>query len=111
MEARLQLVRNEVSRHESRVFTASVLERLAQLNHAERALRGMGLRVLQVSWGESRPVIRIERSATTSIAPLLDRMGMRSFKPNEGATDVWGEFEGVTVCWRESSPATSAQHA
>lgn len=115
MEAHLQLVRTEEMprSHESRVFTATVLERLAQLNHAERELRSMGLRVVQVSWGESRPVVRIERDATKSIAPLLDRMGARSFRPDGDATEVWGVLDGITVCWRElgNAAASTPQHA
>jgi hypothetical protein len=89
--------------HESRVFTASFLERLAQLTHAERELRRLGVHVIWSRLAGPKPQAHIQRDGTKSIAPLLDRMGPRSFRDSDGCKLVFGEFEGVTVSWVELS--------
>lgn len=88
---------------EPRVFSASFLERLAQLTHAERELRRLGLHVIWSRLAGPKPQAHIRRDATVSMAPLLDRMGPRSFRKEEGCTLVSGEFDGVIVSWVEPS--------
>ena len=88
---------------EPRVFSASFLERLAQLTHAERELRRLGLHVIWSRLAGPKPQAHIRRDATVSMAPLLDRMGPRSFRKEEGCTLVSGEFYGVIVSWVEPS--------
>lgn len=86
---------------EPRVFTASFLERLAQLTHAERELRRLGLHVIWSRLAGPKPQAHIQRDDTVSISPLLNRMGQRSFRKEDGCTLVSGEFEGVIVSWVE----------
>lgn len=88
---------------EPRVFSASFLERLARLTHAERELRRLGLHVICSRLAGPKPQAHIRRDATVSIASLLDRMGPRSFRDEDGCKVVFGEFEGVTVSWVEPS--------
>ena len=111
MGAILQLVSQTPAAHpaftqaqyESRVFTASFLERLAVLNHAERELRCLGLHVVWSRLAGPKPQAHIQRDDTKSIAPLLNRMGPRSFRNEASCKLVSGEFEGVIVCWVEPS--------
>lgn len=86
-----------------RVFSPAFLDRLAQLTHAERELRALGLRVVWSRLSEPRPQAHIRRDAAVSIAPLLERMGPRSFREESGCKLVSGEFEGVIVSWVEPS--------
>ncbi len=85
-----------------RVLADSLLDRLAQLNRARRALRDMKLRVARVIWCDGSPFIEIEREPNVSLSPLLDRMGQRVFRCANGRTRIAGSFLGVTVCWYES---------
>jgi hypothetical protein len=109
MAALLQLVSTEpalppailAAPHEPRVFSASFQERLAQLNRAERALRAMGLRVVWSSLTGTMPHAHIQRDANVSLAGLLERLGPRTFREEDTGKLVSGEFEGVTVSWRE----------
>lgn len=106
MGAHLQLINPSVPpvhRHEPRVFTASFQGNLAQINHAERELRRLGLHVLRSRIDGARPQVFIQRDTQLSIAPLLDRMGPRSFREGYGCTTVSGEFEGVIVSWVEAA--------
>ena len=89
--------------HEPRVFSASFQERLAQLNRAERELRAMGLRVVWSSFSGQKPHTHFQRDANISIASLLERMGPRTFRDEDGCKLVSGEFEGVIVSWVEPS--------
>ena len=88
---------------EPRVFSASFLERLAQLTHAERELRRLGLHVIWSRLAGPKPQAHIQRDDTKSIASLLNRMGPRSFRDEAGCKLVSGEFEGVIVSWVEPS--------
>lgn len=88
---------------EPRVFSASFLERLAQLTHAERELRRLGLHVIWSRLSGPKPQAHIRRDAAVSIAPLLNRMGPRSFRDEDDCKLVFGEFEGITVSWVEPS--------
>ncbi len=104
MTARLQLIDMpalEHRHHAPRVFTAAFQTQLAQLNQAERALRGLDLRVLWRRLGDQGPQVRIERQKDQSLAPLLDQMGPRSFVKVLGGTLVSGAFQGVAVSWME----------
>lgn len=106
MGAHLQLINpsaHAVHQHAPRVFTPSFQERLAQINHTERELRRLGLHVLRSRTDEDMPHVCIQRDAQVSMAPLLDRMGPRSFRKGYGCTTVSGEFEGVIVSWVEGS--------
>lgn len=85
-----------------RVLADSLLDRLAQLNRARRALRDMNLRVARVVWCDGSPFIEIEREPHVSLNALLDRMGRRVFRCVNGRTRITGSFLGVTVCWFES---------
>lgn len=91
------------TQHQPRVLTDSFRERLALLNHAERELRGMGLHVVWSRIAGPKPQAHIQRDTTRSIAPLLNRMGPRSFRDEAGCKLVSGEFEGVIVSWVEPS--------
>ncbi|MRD73309.1 hypothetical protein HCX48_00415 [Rhodocyclus tenuis] len=84
-----------------RVFTAPFQARLAILNAATRELRQMGFHIVWSRLAGPMPQARIRRSASVSVAPLLDRMGPRSFLNEEGATVVSGEFEGILLSWAE----------
>lgn len=86
-----------------RVLNDLVVERLALLNHAERELRRMGLHVVWSRLAGPTPQAHVRRDADVSIAPLLDRMGPRSFHDDDGCKLVFGEFEGITVSWVEPS--------
>ena len=86
---------------EAKVFTPDFRARLAMLTHAERELRGMGLQVLWSSLGGTAPQAHIRRDTKVSIAGLLDRMGPRSFRPEDGYTMASGDFLGVIVSWCE----------
>ena len=52
---------------EPRVFSASFLERLAQLTHAERELRRLGLHVIWSRLAGPKPQAHIQRDETKSI--------------------------------------------
>lgn len=106
MGAHLQLINpsaHVVHHHEPRVFTPSFQGRLAQINHAERELRRLGLHVLRSRTDGEMPHVHIQRDTQVSIAPLLDRMGPRSFREGYGCTTVSGAFEGVIVSWVEAA--------
>lgn len=67
-----------------RVLCEGTVRRLAALNDALRALRAMGVRVLEHSVrgafpADDEPLIRIERNPAESIAALLDAAGPRSY--------------------------------
>ncbi|MGQ0711011.1 MAG: hypothetical protein ACT4NV_14840 [Rhodoferax sp.] len=109
MGAHLQLVSPSVTTlviqpdaPQPRVFTPPVLERLAQLTHAERELRALGLQVVWSKLAGPRPQVHIHRDGVKSLAPLLDRMGPRSFHKEGGCTVVSGDFEGVILSWLEA---------
>lgn len=109
MAARLQLIDEAApapQQHQPRVFTAAFRARLAQSNQAERALRNLGVHVLWARLDGAAPQVRIERKRDQSIAPLLDRMGPRSFRNGQGWVEVAGTFQGVTVSWLELATVT-----
>lgn len=54
------------------------------MNNVERDLRRLGLHVVWSSLKGSKPQAHIRRDAAVSIAPLLDRMGPRSFREENG---------------------------
>jgi hypothetical protein len=84
---------------EPSVLTASFSAQMRCVTEATRELRAMGLHVLNVTWAK-RPVLRIAVEPSMSIAPLLDRMRSRRFVRDGSETDVYGDFNGVTVWWR-----------
>jgi hypothetical protein len=96
-----QVAQQVAVQHEPRVFNASFLERLAQLNSASRELRRMGLHVVWSRLAGPRPQAHIQRNANESLKCLLDRMGSLTFRKQDGCTLVSGVFEGVTVSWVE----------
>ncbi len=84
-----------------RVFTASFQERLAVLNAADRELRRLGFHIVWSRLAGPVPQAHIRRDASVSVAPLLNRMGPRSFRTEGGCTVVSGEFEGIVLSWAE----------
>lgn len=89
----------------SKVFNESFIGRLATMNKAARALRELGYRVIRQELTPvrgSRPEIQIERDATRSIGPLLDRSKGRQWRTEGGKKRGYTEFQGVTVCWEEA---------
>lgn len=88
--------------HEPRVFNEPFRERLALLNNAERELRRMGLHVVWSRLAGPKPQAHILRDGKVSIAPLMDRMGPRSFHKDGDGTVVSGDFQGVLVSWVEA---------
>lgn len=90
-----------VAQAEPKVFTPDFRQRLATLTHAERELRSFGLQVLWSRLAGPKPQAHFLRDAKVSIGGLLDRMGPRSFRKEEGYTVASGEFEGVIVSWCE----------
>lgn len=87
--------------HAPRVFTQSFQERLAALNAADRELRQMGFHSVWRRLAGQKPEVHLHRDMTVSMAPLLDKMGPRSFRNDDGCTVVSGEFKGVIVSWAE----------
>jgi hypothetical protein len=86
------------------VLTPSMQERLASINAATRALRELGLHVIWSKLAGPIPQAHIRRDGAVSMAPLMDRMGPRSFRHEGGCTVVSGEFMGVLVSWLEPNP-------
>lgn len=86
---------------EPRVFNAAFLERLGLLNQAERELRRLGFHVVWSRAQGDTPRAHIRRDAEVSMAPLLDRMGPRSFHSDEHGVLVRGDFKGVVLSWLE----------
>lgn len=92
-----------------RVLCRDTFERLVRLNAAVRALREMGLHVLeQHVRGEfptgGEPTVRIRRDPEQSIAPLLDAAGPRRWVRGQGEcarATVFAPFHGVMVVWEE----------
>lgn len=89
--------------HQPRVFTDSFQERLAALNVVDRELRKMGLPVVWTRLAGPKPQAHFKRDPAVSIADLLDQMGPRSFRHDNGCTVVSAEFKGVIVSWVEPS--------
>lgn len=87
--------------HEPRVFSPSFVERLGRLNEAERQLRQMGLQVVWTRIAGPLPQAHILRDAAVSLAKLMDRMGPRSYRNENGGLVVSGEFMGCIVSWVE----------
>lgn len=86
---------------EPRVFNAVFLENLCVLNRAERELRRLGFHVVWSCAQGDAPRAHIRRDAEVSMAPLLDRMGPRSFHSDEHGVLVRGDFNGVMLSWFE----------
>ena len=89
----------------SMVFNESFIGRLATMNKAARALRELGYRVVRQELNPSRghrPEVQVERDATPSIGPLLDRSKGRMWRTEGGKKRGYTEFQGVTVCWEEA---------
>ncbi|NMG29329.1 hypothetical protein [Aromatoleum evansii] len=92
-----------------RVLSRDTLDRLITLNAAVRALRDMGLQVLEQHLrGEfparGEPTVHINRDPAQSIAPLLDAAGPRRWMPrrHDGAVaTAFAPFRGVIVIWEE----------
>lgn len=84
-----------------RVFTTSFQERLALLNAADRELRRLGFHIVWSRLAGPMPHAHIRRDAVVSVAPLLNRMGPRSFRKEDGCLVVSGEFEGILLSWAE----------
>lgn len=87
--------------HEPRVFSPSFVERLGRLNEAERQLRRMGLQVVWTRIAGPLPQGHILRDADVSLARLMDQMGPRSYRNENGGLVVSGEFMGCIVSWVE----------
>ena len=94
-------IRPAANTHQPRVLTGDFQERLAAITQAERDLRKMGLHAVWTRLVGPKPGIHIQRNHAVSIAPLLDQMGPRSFRQEDGCTVVFGEFKGVIVSWAE----------
>lgn len=80
----LQLVSTTARSPAPRVFNVDTIDRLARLNDAVRAIRRMGIRIIeQTPCGEfpaeGEPCIRIGRDPHQSIAALLDAAGPRTW--------------------------------
>jgi hypothetical protein len=111
MGAQLHLVSCAANLPAPRVLCRDTLDRLITLNAAVRALRDMGLQVVEQHLrGEfparGEPVVHIRRDLTQSIAPLLDAAGPRRWirGPDDGRTSkVFAPFRGVLVVWEERS--------
>ncbi len=107
MGAFLQLVTHDAPvtaitvQHEPQVFTPSFQERLSVLNAADRELRRLGFHIVWSRLAGPVPQAHIRRDASVSVAPLLNRMGPRSFRTDGGCTVVSGEFEGIVLSWAE----------
>ena len=83
------------------VLTASFRERMAILNAAARELRRLGFHIVWSGVSGPVPQAHIRRDVSVSVAPLLDRMGPRSFRTEDGCTVVSGKFEGIILSWAE----------
>lgn len=102
---------NPDSARPPRVLCDQVVRRLTVLNGALRALRTMGIRVLEHSvhgqfpGDECEPTIRIERDPATSIAALLDAAGPRSYWQRgigaDAVTVAFCSFMSCCVMWEE----------
>ncbi|GLU34204.1 hypothetical protein Busp01_40460 [Trinickia caryophylli] len=86
---------------DAHLFTPSFFERLRRLNRVRRELRRMQLRITQIDWVGAELSVRIERDPAKSLAPLLDSMERRRFRPVDAGVEVAGQFKGVTVRWIE----------
>jgi len=112
MAAHLQLIQKSVvpaasvshGHQEPAVLTPSCIDRLATLNTATRELRSLGLHIVWSKLAGPLPQEHIRRDDGVSLAPLLDRMGPRSFRPDGHCTVISGEFMGVLVSWVEPKP-------
>lgn len=101
----LQLVSTAARSPAPRVFNVDAIDRLARLNDAVRAIRRMGIRIIeQTPCGEfpaeGEPCIRIARDPDQSIAALLDAAGPRTWVVigRAGQTSRAAcAFRGVTV--------------
>lgn len=87
--------------HQPAVLTQSMEQRLAAINRATRTLRELGLKVVWAKLAGPLPQVHIQRDLDKSIAPLLDRMGPRSFHIVDGCRVISGELDGVIVSWAE----------
>ncbi|MCG8991476.1 hypothetical protein LH427_04855 [Laribacter hongkongensis] len=87
------------------VLSAQLLQRLAVMNRAARALREMGYRIVEeepTPVRGARPVIKIERGTQQSIGPLLDRSKGRQWRNECGRKHGFTDFMDVTVTWEEA---------
>ncbi|MHA6913029.1 hypothetical protein ACQUJO_07825 [Ralstonia pseudosolanacearum] len=67
-----------------RVFNAGLVKRLAAMNAAARALRGMGYHIVREELCERSshgPMIEIVRDRMESLIPLLDRAALAGCRP------------------------------
>lgn len=112
MAAQLHLVScAAVDRPAPRVLCRDTLDRLITLNAAVRALRKMGLQVVEQHLrgefpAEGEPTVLITRDPDRSIAPLLDAAGPRRWIRGpvgtaDAITTAYAPFRGVLVIWEE----------
>lgn len=96
---------------DARLFTPSFFERLRRVNSVRRELRRMRLHITRIDWVGEELSVCIERDPTKSLAPLLDSMERRRFRPVDAGVEVAGQFKGVTVRWIErDGPSAGAGH-
>lgn len=93
-----------------RVLCRDTLDRLILLNAAVRALRDLGLHVLEQHLSgdfpaQGEPLVRIKRDPDVSIAALLDAAGPRRWIRGVGApgavSTAFAPFMGCLVTWEE----------
>ncbi|QOK96784.1 hypothetical protein HF909_10295 [Ralstonia pseudosolanacearum] len=96
--------------HANRVFNDGLVGRLAAMNAASRALRGMGYHVVREELCERSghgPVIVIAYDRMKSLVPLLDRAALAGSRPHWQNRISQSRFVvdllGVTVAWTGSA--------
>jgi hypothetical protein len=68
-----------------RVFNDALVDRLAKVNAAARALRRMGYRIVRedlCGTSAQRPIIEISRNRIDSLIPLLDYAALAGSRPH-----------------------------
>ncbi|WP_197329547.1 hypothetical protein [Ralstonia syzygii] len=111
MAALLTMVQTPAANRDSacRVFNAGLVGRLAAMNAASRALRGMGYHVVREELCERsghNPIIVIAYDRRRSLIPLLDRAALAGCRPHWQQLASQSRFVidllGVTVTWAGS---------
>lgn len=89
-----------------RVLCAEVVRRLASINAVVRALRSLGVRILEQHIegpypANGDPMVRIERDPARPFGPVLDAMGRRAYIAMSDRTLGCARIDGVVITWEE----------
>jgi len=107
MSAQLSVVYGNTPVYAPVVIRSFSVDDVCRVSNIIRLMREIGLRVERVIYSEGAPQVRLAWDEKASYVPLLDLFhGTPRFHSHEDGVEVWGEVEGVTVCFRHPHAAS-----